>query len=107
MMLALSDYLILLALIPAAWFTVSYGVWSPWYRAALGVVVFLYSLAVVALLSLIAYGIVAQERIAEPARALVAGALLLSLTGKVIVLHLERRAGRIRDSRKEKRKAPR
>jgi hypothetical protein len=95
MMLAPSDYLVIGALVPAAWFAVSYGVWSPWYRAALGVVVFMYALTVVALLGLIVYGIVVGERIGEPVRFVVALALFVSLSAKVVVLHMERRAGRI------------
>jgi hypothetical protein len=93
MTLTPSDILIVAALVPAAYFSISYGALSPWYRAPLGWVIFLYSLAVVALLALIAYAVVFEVRVAEPARTLVAGGLLATLTAKVVILHVERRAG--------------
>lgn len=93
MTLTPSDILIVAALVPAAYFTVSYGAFSPWYRAPLGWVVFLYSLAVVALLTLIAYAVIFEVRVAEPVRVVVAGSLLVTLVAKSIILHIERRAG--------------
>lgn len=95
-----SDVMLLLAVPPAAWFWASYGLGSPWYRSTLGVVTFLHSLSVASLLFLIVYAIVFGQRVEEPWRLMVSTVLFFALTSKVVILHVERRAGRI-----ERRKA--
>lgn len=95
MTLTPSDIVIVAALVPAAYFSISYGALSPWYRAPLGWVIFLYSLAVVALLTLIAYAVVFDVRVTESVRFFVAASLLVTLIAKSVILHVERRAGNL------------
>jgi hypothetical protein len=100
-----SDVMLLLAVLPAAWFWASYGLGSPWYRSTLGVVTFLHSLSVASLLFLIVYAIVFGQRVDEPWRLMVSTVLFFALTSKVVILHVERRAGRIERRRARARAA--
>ena len=94
-----SDVLLVLCVLPAIWFVLSYGIASPWWRVRqhgwLGVVTFLHSLSVALLLSLIVYGIVFGQAVTEPFRVAIASLLLFALTLKVAILHYERREGRL------------
>lgn len=99
-----SDYALTLALVPAIYFALSYGLGSPWYRSALGVVTFAYALSMVLLLALIAYAIITGGRIEEGWRLSAGLAILAALTGKVIVLHVERYHGRLLRSTPTERK---
>lgn len=90
-----SDWLLVLCVFPAAWFFASYGLGSPWYRSLLGIVTFLHSFSVLLLLGLIVYAIVFGQRVDEPFRVIIAALLLFALTSKAVILHVERRAGRI------------
>jgi hypothetical protein len=112
--LTLSDVLLMLCVIPAAWFVLSYGFGSPWWRVQkhgwLGVVTFLHSLSVALLLTLVVYGIVFGQAVSEPWRVAISALLLFALTSKVAILHYERREGRIErlrhlDPSKEKAKS--
>lgn len=96
-----SDVVLTLCAVPAFTFTLSYGILSPWYRSALGWVMFLYALAVDALLSLIIYAIAFGQKVDEPWRLLVATALLFALSAKTTILSTERRAGRQRRRARE------
>lgn len=96
-----SDIVLVAALVPAAWFALSYGLFSPWYTDPLGWVILLYAISVVALLGLIVYGVVYGQKVDEPVRFLVGFAIFCTLTAKVVILHLERRAGR-RDNQRRK-----
>lgn len=93
-MLDLADWLLLLSSIPAAIFWLSFGLGSPWYRSALGWVIFLYAMAVALILGLVVYAIVAGEAAPPLVRITVAAFLLAALWGKVIILYVERAAGR-------------
>lgn len=95
-----SDIVLLLCVPVAAWFWVSYALGSPWYRSWLGVVTFLHSMSVACLLFLIVYAIVFQQRVDEPWRLMVATLLFFALTSKVVILHIERRAGNIERRRR-------
>lgn len=99
-----SDYALTLALLPAIFFLLSYGLGSPWYRSALGVVTFAYALSVVLLLSLIVYGVVFGQRVDEVWRLVAGLALIVALTGKSIILQYERRQGRMLRSTPTERK---
>lgn len=90
-----SDVALVLCVPFAAWFWLSYGLGSPWYRSALGVVTFLHSLSVACLLFLIVYAIVFGQKVDEPWRLLVAVVLFFALVSKAVILHVERRNGRI------------
>lgn len=100
---SISDVLLLLCVLPASWFVLSYGLGSPWWRVHkhgwLGVVTFLHSLSVAMLLSLIVYAIVFNQPVGEPVRVGIATLLLFALCFKVAILHYERREGRIEQLR--------
>lgn len=97
--LSASDVLLILCVLPAAWFVASYGLGSPWWRVRqhgwLGVVTFLHSLSVALLLTLIVYGIVFGQAVSEPWRVAISTLLLFALCMKVAILHYERRNGRL------------
>lgn len=65
-----------------------------WVRDRLGWVIFYYGLATVALLGLIVFGIVAGQKVDEPVRLAVAGALAVALGWKTYAIIDERRRGR-------------
>ncbi len=99
--MAPSDWLMLLFAVGALWFVLDYGIFSPWWRSPIGIVVFTYGVSVVLLMVLIVYGMFRGDRVDEWARVMVAGALVLGIFGKIIVLHVARREGRI-ERRKER-----
>lgn len=97
--LSVSDLLLLFCLLPAAWFFLSYGIGSPWWRiwrhGWLGVVTLMHSLSVLLLLALIDYAIVFGQRVDEPIRVAISGLLAFALASKVVILHYERHNGRL------------
>lgn len=100
----LSDYSLSGALILAVIFLLSYGIGSPWYRSALGIVTFGYALSTVLLLSLVVFGVVFGARVEEPWRLAAGLAVFLALAGKISVLHYERHKGRLLRSTPTERK---
>lgn len=96
-----SDWIILLCPIPAAWFWVSFTFGRPfsWWKVHeygwLGVVTFLHSLSVLMFLVLIVYAMFTGQRIGEPARLPIAAFLLLALVSKAVILHIERHNGHV------------
>lgn len=103
--LTLSDYTLMTFAFGVLWFTVDYGIFTPWWRHPIGWVVFSYSLSVLGLMSLILFGIVAGQRVDEWARLIVGILLVAGIVGKIIVLHVSRREGRI--ERRKNRQHPR
>lgn len=93
--LTTSDTLLLLCVPFAGWFVLSYGLLSPWYRYWLGIVTFLHSTSVALLLFLIVWGIVFGQKVDEPYRLAISALLLFALISKVVILHVERRNGRL------------
>lgn len=93
----LSDVLFVIAAPLAAYFFLSYGLGSPWYKVWqhgwLGVMTFLHGLSVVALVSLIVYTTIYGQRADEWYRSLIAALLVISLLGKIVILHYERHMG--------------
>lgn len=89
-----SDFFLVASGVLAAFFVLDYGTLSPWYKAPLGVVVFLYAVVAAAVFGLIAYGILFDQRIPEPIRLIVGVGVFCALSAKITILHLERRAGR-------------
>lgn len=92
-----SDFVLVLnlGLAVVALFVFAFGKPRVWPRDPLGVVIFAYALAVVALLGLIVYGIVFGQPIAEPVRFAVALGLAIALVAKTRAFIVERRRGRI------------
>lgn len=103
--LTLSDWLLVMSLVPASLFLLGYGALAPWYRSAFGWVIFLYALATVALLSLIVYGVVFGARVPEEVRVIVAGAVVCASTAKVVIFVTEQRIGRSRRIQRKDRTA--
>lgn len=81
-----------LAILLAGYFALGHP--RSWHRDPLGWVIFGYAVATVALLALIAYGIVFDQRVHEVARFIVAITLAGALIAKIHALYTERRAGR-------------
>lgn len=100
----LSDYALGGALVLAVVFLVSYGLGSPWYRSALGIVTLAYAGSMVLLLSLVVYAIVTEARVEEHWRLAAGLAIFLALAGKIIVLQYERHRGRLLRSTPTERK---
>lgn len=97
--LTFSDYLVLIAAGALLWFLVDYGVFTPWWRykehGFIGYAVMLFTGSVAVLLGMIIWAAIMGQRISEPAR-IVAGILLVvGMIAKIIILHHERKAGRI------------
>lgn len=90
-----SNLLIFAASFLVLWFTLSYAIFSPWYTHPLGVITLLMSLSVCGLLLLIDYAMITGGRIDETIRVVVAFGLLIAAAGKVVILHVERRRGRL------------
>lgn len=100
--LTLSDWLLILSTIPAMWFVVVYVFLTKWWPDPLGWIVAIYAVAVAGLLGLIIYAIFAQQRADEWIRTLFALFLFMGLMGKDVILHVERRNGRIQKRRLER-----
>lgn len=90
-----SDWLMFALIIPIGWFIIVYGFLTKWYEDPLGWVLLSGALGMFFLLLLVIYGTVTGERIGEPLRVVVFGAIFLSWVGKDVVLHQERRIGKL------------
>lgn len=92
-----SDYTLILDLALGVFLALYFALGKPrvWFRDRLGWVIFGYACAVVALLALIVYGIVFGQKVDEPFRFLVGGALAAALISKTWAIHNERRRGRL------------
>lgn len=90
-----SDWLMFALIIPIGWFIIVYGFLTKWYEDPLGWVLLSGALGMFFLLLLVIYGTVTGERIGEPLRVVVFGAIFLSWVGKNVVLHQERRIGKL------------
>ncbi|AYD87377.1 hypothetical protein SEA_VALENTINIPUFF_82 [Microbacterium phage ValentiniPuff] len=66
---------------------------SPFWLHPIGYIVVAYSFAVLLLVFLILYGMVAGQRVDEWARTIVTFLLILSIVGKIVILHYERARG--------------
>lgn len=96
----LSDHMLLIFAFGVLWFTLDYGLGSPWWRGPIGYVVLAYSLSVLALMFLIIWGIVAGERVDEWIRQIVGALLIGGIVGKIVILHVSRHEGRIESLRR-------
>lgn len=94
-----SDIYFIIAAPLAAYFFLSYGLGSPWYKVWqhgwIGVMTFLHAITVFALVTLVVYSTIFDQRVDEWYRELVGALLVLSLVGKIVILHYERHTGRI------------
>lgn len=86
-----SDYFILAAHIPAVLYWLVYGIGSPWYKSALGVVMFIFATSMALLLSLAAWTNFVGPA-PESVRLIVYATLTAGLWAKLIILLVERRA---------------
>lgn len=96
-----SDITLVIDLVLAVCFVLVFalGGTRTWVRDSLGWVIFYYGLSVVALLGLIVYAIVFNQKVDEPVRLLVGAALGIALIWKTYRVVLERRGGRIAGDR--------
>jgi hypothetical protein len=85
------DYFIVAAVIPAVLYWLVYGIGSPWYRSALGVVMFLFATSMALVLSLVTWTVFVGAA-PQPVRLIVYASLALGLWAKLIILLVERRA---------------
>lgn len=103
-----SDILLLISAPLAAYFLLSYGLFSPWYKVKrhgwVGVMTFLHAVSVFALVSLVVYATIFDQRADEWYRLSIAALLVLSLLGKIAILHYERHNGLI--ARRKNRREP-
>lgn len=76
-------------------FVIDYAFGNPWWTHPIGFIVLFYGISVLLLVFLIVYGMVAGQRVEEWARLPVTAALVISILGKLIILHYERRNGQI------------
>ena len=93
--LAMSDWMMFVFVGLLLFFVLDYGTFTPWWKAPVSIFVFEYGIAVLALMFLIIHGIVVGERIDEWARRVVMFGLCAGILGKIIVLKVSRRQGRI------------
>lgn len=96
-----SDVALIIDFLLAVNFMLMFALGKPrtWHRDRLGWVIFGYAAAVVALLSLIVYAVVFDEKVDEPWRLLVSGSLGIALIAKTWAVHKERREGRLAGDR--------
>lgn len=97
-----SDWLMFAFAALLLFFVLDYGTGTPWWKAPVSTFTFEYGLSVLALISLIIYGVVMGERVEEWARIPVMFGLCVGVLGKIIVLKVSRRQGRI--ARRERRR---
>ncbi|UVT31312.1 membrane protein [Microbacterium phage Marcie] len=98
-----SDWLMFTFAALLLFFVLDYGTGTPWWKAPVSAFTFEYGIAVLALMSLIIYGVVFGQRVEEWARIPVMFGLCVGMIGKIIVLKVSRRQGRIQ--RRERRRA--
>lgn len=99
--LAPSDIMLTFDLFLAVVFALYFALGKPrvWFRDRLGWVIFGYALAVIALLGLIVYAVLTGERVEEPVRLIVLGALGIALIAKTMSVFRERHEGRLAGAR--------
>lgn len=97
--LAPSDFFVFVAFLAGTWFALTYAIGSPWWRVnqhgLIGVMTLLHSWSVASLLFLIMWGTVFGQRVDEGGRLPIAIFLAFATVTKVVILHVERRTGRI------------
>lgn len=84
---------IVACLVPAVLYWLVYGLGSPWYRSALGVVMFLFATSMALVFGLVAWAVFIGPA-PEPVRTAVYLTIALALWAKLIILLVERRAPR-------------
>lgn len=95
MELQTSDWLMFAFAALLLFFVLDYGTGTPWWKAPVSTFVFEYGFSVLALIGLIIYGVVFGQRVEEWARIPVMFGLCVGIIGKIVVLKISRREGRI------------
>jgi hypothetical protein len=93
--LTFSDWLLLSTVLPIGWFVFVYGFLTKWWEDALGWIILSGALGLFGVILSVIFGVFAGVRIGEALRIVLYGAILVSWIGKDIVLHRERRLGRL------------
>lgn len=102
MELQTSDWLMFAFAALLLFFVLDYGTGTPWWKAPVSTFVFEYGFSVLALIGLIIYGVIFGQRVEEWARIPVMFGLCVGIIGKIVVLKVSRREGRI--ERRERRR---
>ena len=76
-------------------FVVDYGLFTPWWKSPVSFFVFEYGVAMLALMYLVIHGVIMGQRVDEWARELVWLGLAVGVAGKIIMVKVLRRQGRI------------
>ncbi|QKO02795.1 hypothetical protein SEA_KELCOLE_42 [Microbacterium phage Kelcole] len=90
-----SDWLMFTFAALLLFFVLDYGTGTPWWKAPVSGFTFEYGLSVLALMSLIIYGVIFGQRVEEWARIPVMLGLCVGMIGKIVVLKVSRHEGRI------------
>lgn len=98
-----SDWLMFAFLVAQLFFVLDYGMFSAWWRAPIGWIVFGYGVSILLLMGLIIYGVVFGQRVDEWIRFIAMFFCLTFAVGKEVILKMSRRQGRI--ERRERRRA--
>lgn len=96
-----SDIALLLDFVLAVFLMLYFALGSPrtWYKDNLGWVIFSYSAVTVGFIGLIAYAIIFDQKVAEPARLVVGVLMAGALVAKILAVYRERRAARLDPNR--------
>ncbi len=93
--LVTSDWLLFACALPIAWFIFVYGLLTEWYKDPFGWIILSGALGLGGVIASVIFAVFAGARIDEPLRIVLYGAILVSWIGKDIILHRERRIGRL------------
>ena len=93
--LAPSDWLLLACALPIGWFAFVYGVLTKWWEDPLGWIILSGALGLFGVIASVIFAVFSGHRIDEPLRIALYGVIFVSWIGKSIVLHRERRRGRV------------
>lgn len=93
--LAPSDWLLFASALPIAWFCIVYGLFTKWFEDPFGWVLISGALGLLGVIVSVIFAVFAGARIDEPIRFALYGAIFISWVGKDIVLHRERKRGKL------------
>lgn len=93
--LAPSDWLLFACALPILWFAIVYGFLTKWWEDPLGWIILSGALGLFGVIVSVIWAVFTGARIVEPVRIILYGAILISWIGKDLVLHRERRRGKL------------
>lgn len=93
--LAFSDWVLFTSILPIGWFIFVYGFLTKWYEDPFGWVLLSGAVGLFGVIASVIFAVFAGARIDEPLRIVLYAAILISWIGKDVVLHHERKAGKL------------